>query len=123
MLFLTWVVWKDDGLPVLQNLIVNRGIGPLSLRYVVGLHIAETAVPSLIANLWLAVTGVGVAGAFLLFDRLVRGGIAVWVAGGRAALVYVLIVSTAGAYWAGILLLTYWNTEVRSLHPTFCLLP
>jgi hypothetical protein len=65
----------------------------------------------IVSGLWLAANCTGVAGAVLLFDRLVRGAIIVWSAGGRAAWSFVLTVATAAAYWGGILLLFFWDHQ------------
>jgi hypothetical protein len=114
VLFMALVVWKHHGMPVLRNVMLATGIGPLPLRDVFRLRINYPVATPMVAGLWLTATGFGVAGAFLLFDRLVRGGIAAWTAFrggtvGRDAWLYVLAVGTAGTYWAGILLLVYWD--------------
>jgi hypothetical protein len=109
--FLAWVAWKDDGMPVLHNLMYGGGIGPLTLRDTLRSHIHEPEVTPLMSGLWLAATGIGVAGIFLLFDRLARCGLVAWAARGRLAWLFVLTVTTAAAYWGGILLLFYWDHQ------------
>jgi hypothetical protein len=111
VLFMAWVTWKDDGLPALKNLMFSAGVGPPTLRDVLRLHINEPVMSPLISGLWLAATGIGVAGAFLLLDRLARAALIVWAAGGRAAWLFVMAVVTAGAYWGAILLLFYWDHQ------------
>lgn len=111
IVFLAWVVWKDDGMPVVHNLMYGAGIGPLTLRDTLRSHIHEPVVTPLMSGLWLVATGIGVAGAFLLADRLVRGAVLAWIAGGRAAWLFALTVVTAATYWAGILLLFYWDHQ------------
>jgi hypothetical protein len=105
VLFFTWIEWKDDGMPVLLNLMHTTGVGPLTLRDTLWLHINEPVASPATAALWLAANAIGVAGAFLLLDRLVRAAILAWSAGGRPLWLFTLAVATAASYWAGIMAL------------------
>jgi hypothetical protein len=111
VVFLAWVIWKDDGMPVLRNLMFAGGIGPLTLRDTLRLHSNEPVSAPVVAGLWLLATSIGVAGAFLLFDRLLRGAITAWSVGGRVAWLYLMVFIAGSAYWLAILLLDYWDSQ------------
>jgi hypothetical protein len=105
VLFFAWAEWKDDAMPVLMNLMHTTGVGPLTLRDTLWMHINEPVASRLVAAMWLAANAIGVAGAFLLLDRLVRAAILAWSAGGRTLWLFILAVVTAASYWIGILAL------------------
>jgi 4-amino-4-deoxy-L-arabinose transferase-like glycosyltransferase len=115
--FLAFVVWKHDTIPVLKNLMTIAGIGPLTLRDVLRLHINEPVPTPLMSALWLAATAIGVAGVVLLADRVVRGALVAWTSfragtNGHAAWLWPLTVGAASAYWVGILMLVYWDNQL-----------
>jgi hypothetical protein len=120
-LFLVVFVWKHAAIrwwhaaiPMLDNVITRSGVGALTLRDVYLLHINEPVIPPVMENLWLVVTALGVVGAFLLLDRIVRAGVQAWSAfrnngACRVAWLYPMAMVAAGTYWAAMLALIYWD--------------
>jgi Dolichyl-phosphate-mannose-protein mannosyltransferase len=102
--------WKGDRLPVLGNVLMEWGLGPLTQRdtYLLQINLPETG--ALVASAWIVATALGVAGGVVLLLRMVAEGCN-WVqrlrrsepatanwAGG-----FVLLV--AGIYWGIMLIL------------------
>ena len=108
---MAWVAWKDDGMPACKNKMFSAGIGPLTLRDALRLHINEPGGDA--ADLRPVAGGDRSAWpAFLMLDRLARAALILWGAGGRARVAVRVVVATAAAYlWAPFYSLFYWDHQ------------
>jgi hypothetical protein len=106
--------WKQDTLPVLGNVLMETGLGPLTQRDTYLLHINLPPVPSLVAGIWLAMSALGVAAALWVLmraasaARVVAGNI---LARRQSATdsAWIFILTLTVTYWATILVLVNGN--------------
>ena len=106
--------WKQDTLPVLGNVLMETGLGPLTQRDTHLLLINLPPVPSVVAGIWLVMTAFGVAAALWVLLRAATAGRAIFgnVLAGRqgdtdSAWIFVLMLTAT--YWATILVLVSGN--------------